>query len=218
MTWLTLGTLTDSEPDPFALPLAEVVAEPPAPIEAADEPREMNLPVVPTETDERNMLISQAWAELDEKQKVFIREAEARNFNITATVREMSPYGPSRMLVSRWKHQPAFALIWKLRLHAHTVEALAKDGIVASAAHIRDQALKPKPILFQGSPTGFEEHNLGEALRANEQLARLGGHMKNEETVIVNQGPGLVIQVMQKDGQVIDVTPRGVVIDLPHPA
>ena len=201
MNWLTLEGPA----------VADVPEQHDAPVEAA-------LPAVPTEAQARNDLITQAWRELTEKQREFIREAEAHKFGIPATLRAMEPFGPKRNTIYRWLRTPAFALVWKCRLAAQTIELLDKSGVVAAAGHIRDQALKPKPVLFQGAATGFAEQNLGEALRANEQLARLGGHMKNEETVILNQGPGLVIQVVQKDGQVIDVAPRGVVVDLPPPS
>lgn len=185
-----------------------------APIEVST----LTLPAVP---DERNALISQAWGELTDLQRFYLEVAEHNRFVYAATARSKEWTGlvpcPARFSVRRWMKQPAFKLMMNVMKASAANEALSKDDIIVHAAAIREKALTPKPILYQGDPTGFTEIQGDVALRANEQLAKLGGHLKQEDVAQGQQGPALLVQIIQKEGQVVDVTPRGVTIDLPGP-
>lgn len=190
--------------------------------ESADAaPIEVEAAALPVVHVERNAVIAEAWARLTPLQRRFLEVAEKNRFNIEATRRARGSWVqmacPARETVSRWKRDPAFKLIFNVLRSAAAHEALNKDDIVVNAAAIRDLALKPKPILYQGAPTGIVEVQGDVALRANEQLAKLGGHLKQEEMTQGQQGPALLVQIIQGEGRVIDVTPRGTVIDLPPP-
>lgn len=190
--------------------------------ESADTaPIEVSTPTLPPVPDERNALISQAWREISELQRRYLEIAEHNRFSYAATAKS-SEWGhpdlcPARFTVLRWRKQPAFKLILNVMKAAAANEALSKDDLVVHAAAIREKALTPKPILYQGSPTGFTEFQGDVALRANEQLAKLGGHMKQEETMTGQVGPALIVQVLTRAGEVISAAPKGVVVDLPPP-
>lgn len=186
-------------------------------LDAVDPPREVVLENSPAPVEERNKVIASMWARLTKKQQLYLQKLEENGFNQRATLRAMAPYNPSATTVVKWKREADFAFILNTRKVARAAEVLEKNSIALAAADIREQALEPKPILYQGAPTGYEENQPEVALRANEQLARLGGHMKNDDGPVTGQGPAFVIQVVQRDGGVVDVTPRGVTIDLPAP-
>jgi hypothetical protein len=180
-------------------------------------PSEVVTDVAPPAAEDRNRLIESIWQGLTSKQRRYLDELEKQNFNNRATLRKLGEVGPCTSTVSNWKRQKDFAFILKVRKTAQAMDALDKNNLVLHAAHIRDEALEPKPILHQGAPTGYTENEPDTALRANEQLARLGGHLKQDDGPAHQQGPAFLIQVVQRDGGVIDVTPRNVTIDLPAP-
>lgn len=188
---------------------------------AGTAPIEVATPTLPAVADERNALIWQAWREISELQRRYLEIAEHNRFSYAATAKSSEWTAlvpcPARFTVLRWRKQPAFKLILNVMKAAAANEALSKDDLVVHAAAIRERALTPKPILYQGSPTGFTEFQGDVALRANEQLAKLGGHMKQEDVTQGQQGPALLVQIIQGEGKVVDVTPRGVTIDLPAP-
>jgi len=189
---------------------------------ASSAPIELEPLSLPAIHVERNAMIAQAWSELTPQQRAYLEETEKNRFSYTATRRAILKFGkhaycPSDEQVRRWRKTPAFRLVFNVLKAALANEVLAKDDIVVNAAAIRELAMTPKPILYQGSPTGFTEVQGDVALRANEQLAKLGGHLKQDEVASGQQGPALVVQILQGEGKVIDVTPRGTVIDLPAP-
>lgn len=185
-------------------------------------PVETEASTLPTIHAERNAMITQAWNELTPTQRRYLELLERHEFNDMATRKSRYGWGkglscPVPQTVTQWKRQPAFKLVLQVLKSAAAREVLHKDDIVVNAAAIRKMALTPKPILYQGSPTGYTEIQGDVALRANEQLAKLGGHLKQEDVMQGQQGPALLVQIIQKEGQVVDVTPRGVTIDLPGP-
>lgn len=191
--------------------------------EESDAPVEVDAPPVPAVQSERNALIAQAWSELTKAQQVWFRWAQKHHFNHSATARAMARVqnialeAPTRQTISRWRRQAAFKFIEGILKAADANEALSKNNVVLTAAQVLEAALTPKPILFKGEDTGFREIQGDIALRANEQLAKIGGHMKQEDAVIGAQGPALLVQIIQGEGKVVDVAPRGTVIDLPPP-
>lgn len=118
-----------------------------------------------------------------------------------------------------WMLQPDYATIVRLWRGAASDKALDKDRLLARQDDIVETLLTPKPVLYQGEPTGFEEVEAAGAARANETLMKAAGLLKDKE-LEVNVGlvgPSLVIQVVQPGGGVVDVTPRSVPIALPEP-
>jgi hypothetical protein len=191
--------------------------------EESDAPIEVDAPPVPAVQSERNALIAQAWSELTKSQRIWLDWAQRNHFSYAATERAMNRVQnlalvpPNRHTISRWRRQPAYKFIEGLMRSGAANEALSKNNVVLTAAQVRDAALTPKPILYQGEDTGFREIQGDIALRANEQLAKIGGHLKQDEAPSGAQGPALLVQIIQGEGKVVDVTPRGTVIDLPPP-
>lgn len=182
-----------------------------------EPPREVITDVAPPAAEDRNKLIERVWVGLTNKQRVYLDELEKQSFNNRATLRSLGTEAPDPATVSKWKRQEDFMFIMRVRKTAQAMDALDKNNLVLETVHIRDKALEPSPILYQGAPTGFFEYEPDTALRANEQLAKLGGHLKQDDGPAHQQGPALIIQVVQRDGGLIDVTPKGVTIDLPAP-
>lgn len=183
-----------------------------------EPPKETALDNAPATISDRNHLIERAWNGLSPMQRMYLEEYERQGCNHNATMRALGDRAPNPATVTSWKRLQDFAFVLKVRRTAQAAELLDKNGIVTAAGAIREAALEPKPILYQGVPTGYTEHQPDVALRANEQLAKLGGHLKQEDGGQMGQGPALIIQVVQRDGAIVDVTPKGVTIDLPGPS
>lgn len=194
----------------FAPPVVRPIEDDEAPIEVQPEQP-------PAVMSERNAIIDRVWRALTKWQRAYLDALEENDFNSAATLRSLGDDAPGRATVSRWKREPDFSFILKVRKTTRAAELLEKNSLVLEAGHIREAALKPKPILHQGVPTGHYENKPDIALRANEQLAKLGGHLKGDDGPTQAQGPALLIQVVQAGGQIVDITPRGVTIDLPAP-
>ena len=74
------------------------------------------------------------------------------------------------------------------------------------AEEIADSALEPTPILYQGRATGFYENQKDTALRANEQLAKLGGHLKDAEKT-----QRVVVRVVNLAGPEDEAPPKQII-------
>lgn len=163
-----------------------------------------------------------AWDSLSDSQRVFLNTWRECRFNTNRTLRVLAgtQHGYSKTSVQRWVDSPQYALCKETLRGASISEILSRDYLAARHEDIAETALTPTPILHQGVATGHFEADLGVAAKANETLMKLGGHLKDRE-VDLNIGiigPSLVIQVVQKDGGVKDITPRGVMVELPEPA
>jgi len=161
------------------------------------------------------------WQGLSENQRVFLNTWRDCRFNLSKAVRVLTgtKYSTTRTTVHRWVEDPSYAFVRDLLRSASVEEILNRDYLAARQEDIVETLLTPKPILHQGFATGHYEVEAGAAGKANEVLLKLGGHLKDRE-VDVNVGivgPSFVIQVVQPDSSVIDVTPRGVPIALPEP-
>jgi hypothetical protein len=183
-----------------------------------EPPREVVTDVAPPAAEDRNKLIESIWQRLTPKQQRYLDAFEKQSFNNRAALRALGEDAPDPATVSKWKRQEDFMFIMKVRKTAQAMDALDKNNLVLETVHIRERALEPTPILYQGAPTGFHEYQPDTALRANEQLAKLGGHLKQDDGPAQQQGPALVIQVIQREGGMIDVSPKGVTIELPAPS
>lgn len=180
-------------------------------------PVDPELDHAPPALHERNPIIEAVWRGLTKWQRSFIDALEECKWNNAAARRKLGDDAPGMTTLTRWRRQKDFAFIIQVRKSQAAAELLEKSDIIVHAGAIREAALEPKPVLYQGAPTGYTENQPEVALRANEQLAKLGGHLKQEDGGQMGQGPALIIQVVQRDGAVVDVTPRGVTIDLPGP-
>lgn len=158
--------------------------------------------------------------ECTERQKLYLRALVQYEFNSALAIKAMRATGDrlDRSTVERWLRTNE---VFIRTYHAIKADARAqvvdKDKLIMNAEAIRVLALKPKPILFKGQDTGFKEQNLDTALRANELLMKTQKMLGNDqETQTTGTGPALIIQIVQGENKVVDVS-SGVTIDLPSP-
>lgn len=162
-----------------------------------------------------------AWGLLTEQQRMYLNTWRECRFNGAKTLRVLADVrGISKTGVLKWADLPAFRLALTMMRSASVEEILHHDYLVARQEDIVETLLTPQPILHQGFQTGHFEVQAAAAGKANETLLKLGGHLK-EDKQDINVGivgPSFTIQVMQSDGVVKDITPRGVAVQLPQPA
>lgn len=92
-------------------------------------------------------------------------------------------YDYSNATYMKWRRKPDFIRAQQL-LADYSFECLglSKDKVLLDAERIKNEALTPKPILFKGEETGFEEVQLGHALKALEIQGKGVGLTDNERT------------------------------------
>jgi hypothetical protein len=190
-------------------------AELQAQIDGKDSPREAVL-VLPDAVVRRNELLGEVWLKLTERQRAFLLALRDSHFSERAAVKALmgTPFEVSRTVVRRkWAGNDNFALCTKLLLSDEALRAMDKDRQVMRAAQIAEEAMEPKPILYHGVPTGFYEYQGDVALRANEQLMKVSGHLKSAEAVRVKVR--IVNLAGPEDDKVIDGTAIDVSVDVP---
>ena len=163
-----------------------------------------------------------AWSQLTEHQKIWLNTWRESRFNNARTMRVLqgTAVPASKTTLSRWRESPGFEFVEKMLRSASVEEILSRDYLAARHEDIVETAMTPTPILHQGVATGHFAVEVGVAQKANETLLKLGGHLKDKD-IDLNigiVGPSLVIQVVQPDGGVKDIAPRGVTVELPQPA
>lgn len=174
-----------------------------------------------TATEKRAQFIA-AWGQLTDHQRVWLNTWRESRFNNARTIRVLSGtiVPASKTTLHRWRTEPGFEYVEKVLRTASVEEILSRDYLAARHEDIAETAMTPAPILHQGVATGHFEADLGVAAKANETLMKLGGHLKDKELdlTVGIVGPALMIQVVQPDNTVKDITPRGVTVELPAPA
>ena len=171
---------------------------------------------LPSTLAERNALVKSCWDRLTEPQRMFLTALRLHGFNARKVQRET---GLSRSTHKGWLHNTNYSTVMKLWLQVASGQAQDRDRLLVRQDEIVETLLTPKPVLYQGEHTGFEEVEAGAAARANETLMKAAGLLKDKE-VDLNIGiigPSFTIQVVQPAGDVIDVTPSGVPVQLPEP-
>jgi hypothetical protein len=162
------------------------------------------------------------WSLLSENQKVFLNTWRECGFNARKAMRVLSntAHSVSKTTTMNWQDNSEYEYVRTMLRAASVTEILNKDYLTVRHEDIVETLLTPKPILHQGVATGHYEVEAGAAGKANEVLLRMGGHLKEDkqEINVGLVGPSLVIQVVQPTGQVIDVTPKHVSVNLPAPA
>lgn len=194
--------------------------EPKTETELALVPRVLSSVEIPADVQKRNRLVQRAWDSLTPRQQYFLDAFRRNGFSERGTVRALAGTMHSVALttVKNWKHNSKdYAFILKVISAIQRDDIIDRDRLLVRADEIAEQALEPKPILYKGRPTGFYENQLDTALRANEQLMKTQKMLGGEQEGSVQQGPALIIQVIQpQNGNIIDVTP-GVKVALPEP-
>lgn len=78
-------------------------------------------------------------------------------------------YNVDRSTLWRWRQNPNFGYALDLaRKHLCDVMGVSKESVLLDAEKIKQMALTPRPRLYKGKHTGYEEVELGTALRALE--------------------------------------------------
>ena len=82
-------------------------------------------------------------------------------------------YKYDRVTLYRWRQKPDFAEALQLsENYRFDCLGISKERVMNAADKVRELALTPRPILHKGRKTGFEEIELGHALRAIEFLGK----------------------------------------------
>jgi hypothetical protein len=199
--------------EPAPQPVVPFEVAPPASVE---EPR-LGL----TDAD-KSALFKIEWQRLLPEQKQFLNAWRSCGFNERKTCRVLDGTDRGALFgrLKNWKADVCYKFCMEMLRIAESNEVLNREKLVLRQDEIAETALTPQPILHQGFATGHFEVDLGAATKANEVLLKVGGHLKEDkqDLSVGIIGPSLIIQVVQPDQSVKDITPRGVPIELPEPA
>lgn len=177
-------------------------------------PIPIELPIDPAA---RVALAEQCWASLTDKQRTWLTAYRENRLNSRRT--ESKGAGDRRTHYNWERTNRNYATVVRLWRGAVGSQALDKDRLLARQDDIVETLLTPKPILYQGDHTGFEEVEAAAASRANEVLMKSAGLLKDKD-LDINVGiigPSLQIQVVQSDGSVRELAQQGVAVDLEEP-
>jgi hypothetical protein len=172
---------------------------------------------IPVTYGERLKALEAAWSQLSVPQRQFLEAWRECRFNTSRVLREHG--GVAYRTVMTWGHYPPFAFIRAVWLSEKAGKVMDRDRLLARQDDLVETLMTPKPILHQGIATGHEEVEAGAAARANETLMKAAGLLK-EEKIDVNVGlvgPSFIVQVVQPNGVVVDVSPKYVPVELPEP-
>jgi hypothetical protein len=180
------------------------------------------LPVVvadpPGDPIERVRAFDKAYSQLKDDQKTFLVEWKKNNFNVRRTLRMMGESAPAATTIWRWNATEHYGFVAKVMKQDIVKDILERERLVLRQDDCVEQLLEPKPILYQGCPTGFYENQPAAAAKVNETLLRVGGHMKEDEQQSYKGGPALVIQLTNRiGGEIISEVRVGVIPELPAP-
>jgi hypothetical protein len=171
-------------------------------------------PALPVEYGERLKTLQAAWSSLSDYQRKYL--SVWRECGLNGRKAERASGTPHSTAVS-WNADANFVTVRDMWRAEAGDDALNRDRLLARHDDIVETLLTPKPILHQGVATGHMEVEAGAAAKANETLMRAAGVLKDKD-IEVNvglQGPSFHISVVQKDGKVIDATPKYVDVSLP---
>jgi hypothetical protein len=142
---------------------------------------DIELPVDPKKQSE---LLTECWARLEQRQQVYLKTLKQCGWNVRKTVRmlEGTPDAVSRTTVNmRWPDNDDFAFVLKVMTATAVGDVVKRERLLLRADEIAEEALEPKPILHKGLPTGFYENQPDTALRANEQLMKATGLLRDAQ-------------------------------------
>jgi hypothetical protein len=125
-----------------------------------------------------------AWGELSDDQRIWLNTWRESRFNADRARRILAGTAvpTSKTTLSRWRELIGFELVENMLRSASTEEILSRDAVANRFEDIAVTALTPTAVLHQGVATGHFEVELGAANKANEMLAKLGGHLKDDST------------------------------------
>ena len=171
---------------------------------------------VPVDFASRVAMVEDCWSRLPLNRRTFLTAMRQNRFNINKSSRKL---GISKANHQKWKEDPDYATVLQIWRGTAASEALDRDRLLVRQDDIVETLLTPKPVLYQGSDTGFKEVDGSAAARANETLMKAAGLLKDKE-VEINVGlvgPSLNIQVVQADNSVREISNDGVAVQLAEP-
>lgn len=186
--------------------------------EIADVKRTDVVPVVkadselPTDPKKQSELLMDAWHRLEQRQQVFLKLLKQNNFNVRKTIRMLAGTVDSvaRVTVNTsWYQQDDFAFVLKVMTNTAVGDVVKKERLLLRADEIAEESLEPTPILHKGLPTGFYENHKDVALRANEQLMKATGLLREGQqstrvTVRLVNLAGPEADVIEGEAEVIE--------------
>jgi len=139
---------------------------------------------LPVDTKKQSELLMDCWHRLQPRQQVYLKTLKQCGFNVRKTVRtlENTPDAVSRTTVNfRWSQDDNFAFVLQVMTATAVGDVIKRERLLLRADEIAEEALEPKPILHKGLPTGFYENQPDTALRANEQLMKATGLLRDAQ-------------------------------------
>lgn len=139
---------------------------------------------LPVDSKKQSELLMDCWSRLSPQQQLYLKLLKQNGWNVRKTVRcmEGTPDAVSRTTVNfRWPEDDDFAFVLKVMTHTAVGDVVKKERLLLRADEIAEEALEPKPILHKGLPTGFYENQPDTALRANEQLMKATGLLRDAQ-------------------------------------
>lgn len=138
---------------------------------------------LPVDAKKQSELLMECWRRLSQQRQVYLKLLKQNNFNVRKTVRllEGTPDSVSRSTVQGWAYDDDFAFVLKVMTTTAVGDVVKKERLLLRADEIAEEALERKPILHKGLPTGFYENHPDTALRANEQLMKATGLLRDAQ-------------------------------------
>ena len=172
----------------------------------------------PSDPMDRVRAFEKAWKKLSLPQKQYLGALKDCNFRQGIALRAIGKTQTYQSTVYRWRANEHYAFIEKALKADVVKDILSRERLIIRQDNIVEDLLEPKPILYQGAPTGFYENQAGQAAKVNETLLRVGGHLKEDDQVAQRGGPALIIQLTNRiGGEVVSEVRVGVVPELPAP-
>lgn len=135
------------------------------------KPPARDLPAVRTKSKKRKSAeLTTALRRLTMRQRFYLKLLlESMTVKEADNKLRMAGWRGNRTTLWRWRAMPKFVEAMELaRNDQFERSGISKEKVMLDAEKIREEALTPKPILYKGEATGFEEVELGAALRALE--------------------------------------------------
>ncbi len=161
-----------------------------------------------------------AWKKMSVEQKRYLAALKDNNFRQGKAIEAIGKTKTMHSTIFRWRaNNEHFAFLEKAMKADLVKDILERERLIIRQDNIVEDLLEPKPILYQGAPTGFYENQPAAAAKVNETLLRVGGHLKEEDQVAQRGGPALVIQLTNRvGGEIISEVKVGIVPELPAPS
>lgn len=161
----------------------------------------------PTDLPEREARLVQSLRRLKPVQRAYLRAYVAAGCVRASATRALRHRGlklPDSSAVTRWFHKPDFRIALDLMKKVYLDTAgIDPAGVLLKATQVYEKSMAPKPILYKGEPTGYEEYDPANAMRAVEFLGKVNRMTSGDEA-----GTRVTLNIVNiADREERDVTP-----------